>query len=285
MSGGHDARVEPTHTLVQISDPHLVPEGALLRGRLDTGAALARTLAAVEASGVRPAALVVTGDIADGGDAASYARFRAMVGPVAARLGAEVVVAAGNHDRRAALREHLLGLPPTDEPLDTVHRLGGLRVVVLDTTVPGRSTGALHPERLAALAEELSVPAPDGTVLALHHPPLPTALPLTAAIELRAADRAALAGVLAGSDVRLVLAGHTHVVSAGAVAGVPVWTGGATAYGSDALAPDRGERVLLTPSASRVDLFPGALIVTSVPVDPAVAATFGGAQVRAMLER
>jgi len=277
------SRVEPTHTLVQISDPHLVPEGELLRGRVDTGGALARTLAVVEESGVRPDALVFTGDLVDGGDAASYRRFRALVEPVARRLGAEVVLVAGNHDRRAAVREHLLDLPPDPAPLDRVLRIGGLRLVVLDTTVPGRSHGGLRPSQLERLAAELAVPAPDGTVLALHHPPLPTALPLTAAIELRAADRAALAAVLAGSDVRLVLAGHTHVVSAGAVGGVPVWTGGATSYGSDALAPDRGERVLLAPSASRVDLFPDALIVTSVTVGPQVAATFTGAQVRGML--
>lgn len=275
----------PTRTLVQITDPHLVPEGALLRGRVDAGAGFARTLAVVEGSGVRPDALVFTGDLVDAGDEASYRRFRSMVDPVARRLGAEVVVVAGNHDRRAALREHVLGVDPSDEPLDRVHRLGGLRIVVLDSTVPGAPHGELAPAQLERLAAELADPAPDGTVLALHHPPLPNALPLTAAIGLRDADRAALGAVLAGSDVRLVLAGHTHVVSAGALAGVPVWTGGATSYGSDALAPGRGERVLLAPSASRIDLFPDALIVTSVPVGATAAATFTEEQVQAMLQR
>lgn len=276
----------PTHTLVQITDPHLVPEGALLRGRVDAGAGFARTLAVVEESGVRPDALVFTGDLVDAGDAPSYRRFRAMVDPVAERLGAEVVVVAGNHDRRAALREHVLdGAPGGDEPLYRVHRLGDLRIVVLDSTVPGQPHGELAPAQLERLAAELVDPAPHGTVLALHHPPLPNALPLTAAIALRDADRAALGAVLAGTDVRLVLAGHTHVVSAGAIAGVPVWTGGATSYGSDALAPGRGERVLLAPSASRIDLFPDTLIVTSVPVDATAAAAFTEEQVRAMLQR
>ncbi|MGH3613251.1 MAG: hypothetical protein ACRDRK_11790 [Pseudonocardia sp.] len=35
--------------------------------------------------------------------------------------------------------------------------------------------------------------------------------------------------MIGGTDVRVVLAGHTHVVSAGTVAGIPVWTGGALA--------------------------------------------------------
>lgn len=114
-------------------------------------------------------------------------------------------------------------------------------------------------------------------MLALHHPPLPTADRLSRLIELR--GREALAPVLAGSDVRIVLAGHTHVVSAGAIGGVPVWTGGATSYGADGLAPDRGERVLLTPAVSRVDLFDDGVVVTAVPVDPEVALALSGAQV------
>lgn len=151
---------------------------------------------------------------------------------------------------------------------------------MLDTTVPGHGHGELRPEQRQWLAAELATPAPDGTVLALHHPPLPTPNRLSQLIELR--DRAALGPVLAGSDVRIVLCGHTHVTSAGAIGGVPVWTGGATSYGSDGLAPDRGERVLLGPSLNRVDLFDDGVLVTAVPVDPVVAATFSGAQVDAM---
>lgn len=267
------------HTLIQITDLHLVPEGSLLRGRVDTAAPFARALAAVTASGVRPAALLLTGDLADAGDGPTYARLRELVAP----LGVPVVAVAGNHDDRAALRVHLLGEPADDSPLDHVVRLGGLRVVVLDTTVPGHGHGELRPAQLEWLAAELAEPAPDGTVLALHHPPLPTANRLSRLIELR--GREALAPVLAGSDVRIVLAGHTHVVSAGAIGGVPVWTGGATSYGSDGLAPDRGERVLLAPGVSRIDLFDDGVVVTAVPVDPEVALALSGAQVDALEAR
>ena len=266
----------PGHTLIQITDLHLAPEGALLRGRVDTAAPFTRALAAVEASGVDPDALLFTGDLADAGDAPTYGRLRALVEP----LGIPAVYVAGNHDDRALVREHLMDRPADDAPLDHVVRLGRLRVVVLDTTVPGHGHGELRPAQLEWLAAELAEPAPDGTVLALHHPPLPTPNRLSQLIELR--DRAALGAVLAGSDARLVLAGHTHVVSAGAIGGVPVWTGGATSYGSDSLAPDRGERVLMAPAVSRVDLFADSVIVTAVPVDTTVALTLSGAQVDAL---
>jgi hypothetical protein len=101
-------------------------------------------------------------------------------------------------------------------------------------------------------------------VLALHHPPLPSAAPLAASIPLLRRDE--LAAAVAGTDVRLVLAGHTHVVSAGTLGGVPVWTGGPLATVLDPFAPGAALRGLATPSVSRIDLFPSDLITTSVPI-------------------
>ena len=255
----------PTATLVQLTDLHLVAEDDPLPGGVDTAAVLEAALRAVEESTLAPAAIVLTGDLTENGRPAQYRRLRAIVEPAAQRIGAPLVHAAGNHDDRAALREHLLGEPPSAGPLDHVVRLGDLRIVVLDSTVPGHPHGALRPEQLAWLRAELAAPAPAGTVLALHHPPLPSAAPLAASIPLL--RRADLAEAVAGSDVRVVLAGHTHVVSAGTLAGVPVWTGGPLATTLDGLAPGAALRGLATPSVTRIDLFAdGGLITTSVPV-------------------
>jgi 3',5'-cyclic AMP phosphodiesterase CpdA len=260
-----DRDVTPRHTLVQLTDLHLLPAGRLLRNRLDTFEVLAKALALVERSGLRPAALLFTGDLTESGEPDAYRRLRDLVDPVADRLGAAPLYVMGNHDRREALREHLLRVPPSAEPYDYAVRLGGLRIVVLDSTVPGYAHGELSEGQLAWLAAELAEPAPDGSVLALHHPPLPTTSRIAAAIELR--GREALATVLAGTDVRIVLSGHTHVVSAGALAGIPVWTGGTTAFASGAFAPGGGEQQLLSPAVNRVDLFDDSLIVTTVAAD------------------
>lgn len=267
----------PRHTIVQLTDLHLLPEGQLLRDRLDTFDVLARTLVEIESSGLRPAALLFTGDLAEAGQPEAYQRLRALVEPAAARMGATALYVMGNHDSRPELREHLLGQPRGDEPYDHVAWLGGLRVVVLDTTVPGFSHGELTGDQLDRLAAELAEPAPDGTVLALHHPPLPTPSRIAAAIELRSSKE--LAAVLSGTDVRIVLAGHTHVVSAGALAGVPVWTGGTTAFASGAFATDGGESQLLSPAANRVDLFDDSLIVTTVAMNAEHVATLTPAEV------
>jgi 3',5'-cyclic-AMP phosphodiesterase len=278
FAGAADDRlVIPRHTLVHLTDLHLLPEGQLLRDRLDTFDVLARTLAAIEQSELRPAALLFTGDLTEAGDPGAYQRLRALVEPVAARMGATALYVMGNHDSRPELREHLLGQAPGDEPYDYAVRLDGLRVIVLDTTVPGYSHGELTGGQLDWLAAKLAEPAPDGTVLALHHPPLPTPSRIAAAIDLR--DRKELAAVLSGTDVRIALAGHTHVVSAGALAGIPVWTGGTTAFASGAFAAGGGESQLLSPMANRVDLFDDSLIVTTVAIDAEHIATLTPAQV------
>jgi 3',5'-cyclic-AMP phosphodiesterase len=266
-------------TLVQITDVHLVPEGARLAGGLDPAPPLAAALEAVAAAGTDVAALLLTGDLADGGDAASYARLRRMLEPVAV----PVVCAAGNHDDRAALREHLLGEPHSAAPFDHVTRIGGLRVIVLDSTVPGRAGGELDPDQLAWLAAELADPAPDGTVLALHHPPLPSPSRLMQGMGLR--DSARLGAVLDGSDVRVVLSGHTHVTSAGTLAGIPVWTGASTSSTWYGLSPAGGESTVRAPVVNRIDLFPDGLLASAVPVGAQALGTLTDAQIDAALAR
>ena len=188
----------PEHTLIQLTDLHLVAEPGELRHGVDTADALARALATVEESGVRPAALLFTGDLADAGEPGAYERLREIVEPVARRLGAPALFAMGNHDDRAALRRHLLGVrlrgePGDTAPLDHVTWVGGLRIIVLDSTVPGHVHGELSPAQLAWLEAELAEPAPAGTVLALHHPPLPTSSRLSADIQLQ--DRATFSAI------------------------------------------------------------------------------------------
>ncbi|MCZ0973834.1 metallophosphoesterase [Streptomyces albulus] len=228
------------YSLLHLTDVHAVPEG-LLHGSADPWGGLTAALDAAVASGTTFDAIILSGDNTDSGDEVSYRLLGKAVDAAAERLGARVVYAAGNHDARGPLRAGLLGQALTTEPYDHVVRLGGLRLVVLDTSVPGRHHGELDEAQLAWLAKQLAEPAEDGTVLVMHHPPLGGLTPgfddprLSPHIDLREPDR--LAEVVRGSDVRLVLAGHTHSAAAGQFAGVPVWVGPGSAYAADPLSP------------------------------------------------
>jgi Icc protein len=178
-----------------------------------------------------PQVLVFTGDLADKAEPAAYARLRELVTPVAAGLGAEVVWVMGNHDERAEYAKGLFDLED-DGVQDRVHEVDGLRIIALDTSVPGYHHGELTDDQLAWLRDQLATPAPHGTLLALHHPPIPVPM-LRAAEIIELDDQHQLAEALAGSDVRAILGGHFHFTSWSTFAGIPVSVASASCYTSD----------------------------------------------------
>lgn len=222
-------------TIIHLSDTHLLGGNVALGGRYDTEANLRRTMERVLEHGVTPDALVFTGDLTDLGEPDAYARLRNIVEPVAAQWGSPVVWVAGNHDERPALRSGLLGLDPSEEPVIGEWDLGGLRLLALDTSVPGWHHGELDAAQLEWLRDRLAEPAPLGTILALHHPPLPSHVPLFGILELQRQDQ--LAEVVAGLDVRAILAGHLHYSTSGTFAGIPVSVASATCYTMDIARP------------------------------------------------
>ena len=230
----------PDHFLLHLSDTHLLAGGNRLYGSVDAESHLRQLLDELMASEGRPEAIVVTGDLADRGEPDAYDRLRRMVEPVAAHLGAQVIWVMGNHDDRAAFRESLFAEPGSTRPVDRVYDVNGLRIISLDSTVPGHHYGEVTDAQLDWLAEELSVSAPHGTILAMHHPPLPSVLDLAVAVELR--DQSGLAEVLLGTDVRSIIAGHLHYSSAGSFAGIPVSVASATCYTQDLNVPVGGTR-------------------------------------------
>ena len=221
---------DPGLAVAHVSDPHLLV-GSLQYGAIDTEAHLALALDRLRRLDPPPRALVFTGDLADKAQPEAYARLRGLVEPVADDLGAEVVWVIGNHDEREPFARGLFG-EGGDQPQDRVHEVDGLRIVALDTSVPGYHHGELTDDQLTWLADVLATPAPRGTLLALHHPPIPVPM-LRAAEIIELLDQRRLADVLAGTDVRGILGGHFHFSSYATFAGIPVSVASASCYTSD----------------------------------------------------
>lgn len=257
----------PERILLHLSDTHLRAAGSRLFDSIDSTARLGQALDAIEASGIRPDALIFTGDLVDLGERDAYVAIRQLVEPFAERLGAPVLWVMGNHDDRAGFRAQLL-----DEtadlllPVDRVDELDGLRVVTLDTTVPGEHYGELRDAQLRWLREVLATPAPLGTILAMHHPPVPSVLPLAASVELR--DQSRLAQVLRGTDVRAIIAGHLHYSTFATFAGIPVSVASATCYTQDLTVPTGGTRPQDGGQAfNLVHVYDETVVHSVVPVD------------------
>ncbi|MGV8857876.1 phosphodiesterase [Rhodoglobus sp.] len=240
MTGYVSQYPRPDHFVLHLSDTHFLAGDGRLYDILDSEAKLRQLFAELEASGSRPEAIVFTGDLADKGEAGAYRALRDIVEPAAERLGAQVIWVMGNHDDRATFSTALLDDVATTDPIDSVINVNGLRIISLDSTVIGHHYGQVTDAQLLWLHNVLATPAPHGTILAMHHPPVPTVLDLSVTVELRAQKE--LAAVIRGSDIRSIIAGHLHYSTTAMFAGIPVSVASATCYTQDLNVPTGGTR-------------------------------------------
>lgn len=257
----------PVLTIAHLSDTHLTSAGVAYNGVIDADAALgraARVLREATENGAGPGVIVLSGDLTDTGDPDAYRRLRDTVEPLAPL----VVFATGNHDVRADFHREMLGREDSG-PVLQIHRLPELRILVLDSTIPGAGHGRLDPAHLAELETELAQPYPGGSIVVLHHAPLPPVSPLLTYFALERASRDALALVLDGTDVRLVLAGHHHLAGSGMLGRIPVAVAGSTAIRTDPLARPGYERTTASASFNLVRIYPDSVAVSVIPVDDA----------------
>jgi 3',5'-cyclic AMP phosphodiesterase CpdA len=201
--------------LAQISDPHL---GEPARDGSDPETCLRAVVAALRRLPDRPDAILVSGDLAEHAAPKEYRRAAKVIG----KLGAPIHALPGNHDDRATMRE-VLGAPGEgDAPLDYAVDFGPLRLVVVDSTIPGEDRGGFDPGQLERLEEELGG-SPKPAIVAMHHPPLTTAMADWDGVNLPVSEREALGAVIARHpQVKAIVGGHLHRVAVSTLAGRPV---------------------------------------------------------------
>jgi 3',5'-cyclic AMP phosphodiesterase CpdA len=203
--------------LAQVSDLHL---GERPRDGADPESCLRAVVKALKALPDRPDAVLVSGDLAEHAKPKEYRLAAKTIG----KLGVPMYALPGNHDDRATMREVLgLGDPDGgDAPLDYAVDLGPLRLIVVDSTIPGEDRGGFEQGQLDFLDAELGA-APTPAIIAMHHPPLTTAMVDWDGVNLPPAEREALAAVIARHpQAKAIVAGHLHRVTASCLAGRPV---------------------------------------------------------------
>jgi len=207
--------------VAQITDTHILAAGKIYHSphraipadaqpgwsQIDTAACLARAVAALNALDPQPDVTVVTGDLSDHGGAEEYANLRTLLAP----LAMPVYLILGNHDSRDGLRAAFGadGYLPADGFLHYAVEGRELRIVALDTHVPGDHGGLLCAERLGWLDRTLAAAPHQPTLVMMHHPPFATGI--------EHMDRHALKNpgdfaeiVRCHPQVERILCGHLH---------------------------------------------------------------------------
>jgi len=168
-----------------------------------------RAFRAVARLSPRPDVVLVTGDLTDCGLDVEYANLKRLLRILEPM---PVFVIPGNHDQRDQLRaglKHLPGVVSDPRFVQYVLDEFPVRIVMLDTLVPGETHGELGSDRLDFLTRTL-VASPDRpTLIAMHHPPFACGMPHMDRIALR--DPAAFAAVVGGHrQVGRIICGHHH---------------------------------------------------------------------------
>jgi 3',5'-cyclic AMP phosphodiesterase CpdA len=184
-------------------------EGNLIR--------LEATLARLTEPGVRPDVLLLTGDLTEHGDDASFARLAAAL----VDYPIPVWPIPGNHDTRDGLLRAFAQVTATDGFVQYAIDLPGLRVLMLDTLELGRHGGAFCDVRARWLSDRLSEAPVTPTLIAMHHPPFPTGVVW---MDTRADEAwvARFAETIAGhAQIVAITSGHVHRAATTLWHGIP----------------------------------------------------------------
>ncbi|MBL8675803.1 MAG: phosphodiesterase [Rhodospirillales bacterium] len=194
--------------IAQITDLHVRPRGRNAYGLVDTNDMLAAAVASIQRLDRKPDMVVATGDLTDCGLPEEYEELERLLAP----LSMPVFLVPGNHDRRANMRAVFGGdgyLPADGEFLHYTVDGWPVRLIGLDTVVPGAGHGEMCPDRLRWLESALAEEPGEPTVIFMHHPPFLTGLGDMDRINCR--DGAAMAEIVARHpNVERVLCGHHH---------------------------------------------------------------------------
>jgi 3',5'-cyclic AMP phosphodiesterase CpdA len=207
---------KPVH-IAQISDLHIKPPGVLAYGRVDTAKALERCVTALNAFRPKPDLVVISGDLADTPSVEEYGYLKRLL----ARLELPFVGIPGNHDSRELMRSAFpqrYAFP--SGPLNQHIEVGGLDLLLLDSSVHGKPHGELDAPTLQWLEATLASSAERPALLFLHHPPFTTGIWHMDRQNLHNSSELA-AIVRRHPRVQLIAAGHVHRATLTMFAGIP----------------------------------------------------------------
>jgi 3',5'-cyclic AMP phosphodiesterase CpdA len=207
-----------TLKFVVMSDLHLVRHGQTSMS-LDTAHRLEQAVACLNARYADADFCIIAGDLADEGEAEAYQRLR----DITARITIPTYITLGNHDDRPTYLS-IFGADQADETgkVNRVIDAKGYRVIVLDSSEPGRVDGVLTEAQMTWLRARLAEAADRPVIVVLHHNA--NALHIEADTIRLLDDAPFIAALKSHADIRQVIAGHVHLTSTATYHGLPFTT-------------------------------------------------------------
>lgn len=199
------------HKIIHITDIHLAPHGTEIV-RLDPHKRFSLVIEAINRDYSDADLCIITGDLADAGDIASYQRLKVLL----ETLGVPYQLMMGNHDNRDAFRQVFPEVPVDRNGfVQGVHEFEDISLIYLDTLDDSRQdTGLLCAQRLSWLQDQLDASNGKPVVIFMHHPPQSIGVKIFDLMMLRHPE-SFNALIAKYPSVRHIAFGHVHLTSTG----------------------------------------------------------------------
>lgn len=196
--------------IAQLSDIHIAGWGKRAYGIAPTAENLAHCVDHINQLNPKPDLVLVTGDITSKGLGEEVERSASLL----SKLRYPYYIIPGNHDDRESLWSAFGGRAcPSriDGLLNYVIEGYDVRLVALDSTIPGAPGGEVCETRAAWLDKRLSEAEHQPTVIFMHHPPIRCGVIETDVDGFIGADR--LGNVIEKyTNIERVICGHIHLL-------------------------------------------------------------------------
>ena len=206
--------------ILQLTDLHLMSDpAAKLRG-IPTWDSFRDVIKFIRHGNGQFDAVIVTGDLAHDEQPRTYEMLRDELHDYLDVCH----LLPGNHDDRQAMRNAFPALFVEPSPFLVFSvRIGGWRVIGLDSQVPGEVHGSITTEQLGWLSGQLDTFADEPTIVFMHHPPFLVDSVWLDQIGLQSPER--LIDLLSRRrNVRVICTGHVHHEFHRTVAGMECFT-------------------------------------------------------------
>ena len=194
--------------IAHLTDLHARPHGLPANRIVESNKMIARAMEAVRALIPKPDCLIISGDLTDCGLAEEYAVLRKLLKP----LDIPVYMVPGNHDRRENFSAEFHDYPgiPASGHVNYAIEDFPVRIIALDTVVPGYGHGALDEPTLDWLESTLARHRQKPTLIFMHHPPFNAGVADMDNIRLKDGSERFGQIVARNGQIEHVLCGHHH---------------------------------------------------------------------------
>lgn len=152
-------------TLVQITDTHILDEGATSFDGYDTAASLNKVIEKIKTNEKNADLLLLTGDLVHEPTQSSYQKLADCLHDLTIPL----YCLPGNHDEPDML-DYVMGMNGVDS--NRLIKIGNWLIILLNSHLPGEHSGQLSETELHFLQSSLAMSSEPHVLIALHHHPV-----------------------------------------------------------------------------------------------------------------